>query len=87
MKIDPSAKVCLTRDFFVRLANTPAPVKVKRLVTGFYSEYQPLNWTRILTARIRENPRPFWTYAHMWETGLLQSLYPVDPPMARTRNL
>ncbi len=43
MKTDPSAKVCLARDFFVRLTETPVPVKVKRLVAGFYSEYQPLN--------------------------------------------
>ena len=33
-----------------------------------------------------ENPRPFWTYAHIRDTGLLQSLEPVDPPMARTWN-
>ncbi len=36
--------------------------------------------------RIRENPHPFLTYPHIWETGLLQSLYPVDPPTARTWN-
>ncbi len=43
MKTAPSAKVCLARDFFVRLAETPVPAKVKRLVAGFYSGYQPLN--------------------------------------------
>ncbi len=30
-------------DFFVRLTETQVPVKVKRLVAGFYSEYQRLN--------------------------------------------
>jgi hypothetical protein len=26
-------------------------------------------------------------HAHMRDTGLLQSLYPVDPPIARTWNM
>jgi hypothetical protein len=43
MKFDPTNRVGLARDFFVRLADTPIPGKVKRLVAGFFSEYQRLS--------------------------------------------
>jgi flagellar biosynthesis/type III secretory pathway protein FliH len=43
MRFDRSDRVSLTRDFFVRLAQTPISRAEQELVAGFYSAYQPLN--------------------------------------------
>jgi hypothetical protein len=43
MKFDPTNRVKLAHDFFVKLADTPVSGIVKRLVAGFFSEYQRLS--------------------------------------------
>ena len=43
MRFDPTNRIRLTRDFFVKLADTPVSGIVKRLVAGFFSEYQRLS--------------------------------------------
>jgi predicted transposase YdaD len=43
MKLNPTERVRLTRDLFIKLAQTPIGQEDKELVAGFFSEYQRLS--------------------------------------------